>query len=153
MITRSARARYGGGFRFVQYEPGPSDRCEARVSESLFEAEIDTYYEQQQILLERLAPRVLAGEISPIAAYMELQRMTVVDAAARLRLRRGVVRSHMTRQGFERATVETLARYARLFDVSVADFFQITHLGEGLTAEAEHGPGRVVMRLAVERDG
>ncbi len=153
MITRSTRAHHAGGARFVRYEPDESGRCSARLGESAFEEEIDVYYQQQQILVERLVPMVLAGEVSPLAAYMELHRMTPEDAAPRLRLRRGVVRSHMTRRGFERATVETLSRYARLFDVSVADFFQITHLAEGLAADVEHGPGRVVARLSVRTEG
>jgi hypothetical protein len=152
MIVRSTRERYGGGFLVVQYEPDESGRCAPRVTESAFDDQIDTYFAQQAEILQRMEARVLAGEISPLALFMELNRMTVVDAAARLRLRRSAVRAHLTPRGFRRARVETLERYARLFDVSVADFFHFTHLEDDLAFQVAHSPGRVVQRLDVTRE-
>jgi hypothetical protein len=55
----------------------------------------------------------------------------------------------MTPEGFAKVRVETLKGYARLFDISVADFFQFTHLEETLSAEIEDSPGRVVQKVVV----
>lgn len=149
MIVRSTRERYAGGFRIVRYDVDEAGRCTPRVTESDFDEDIDSYYQQQDQRLGTLEAKVLAGEVSPIALYLEMSRMTEEEAAARLRLRRTAVRAHTTPRGFERARVETLAKYARLFDVSVADFFQFTHLDGPLSVEVEHGPGRVVQKVAV----
>lgn len=110
------------------------------------------YYAQQELVLKRLRDRLLAGEISPVAVYADLTRMTVKDLAARMRLRRSVVESHMTPRGFARARVEDLEGYARQFDVSVADFFQIAVLQEGVcVTESKTLFGRLLQTLVVAR--
>ena len=55
----------------------------------------------------------------------------------------------MTPRGFGRLRVETLQAYARLFDVSVADFFQFTHLDGDLDVEVDHSDGGLVQRLRI----
>jgi hypothetical protein len=55
----------------------------------------------------------------------------------------------MSPRGFLSVDVATLVQYARLFDVSVADFFQFAVLGPGLHAEVKYFHDRLVEHLEV----
>jgi hypothetical protein len=65
------------------------------------------------------------GEISSIAYYMELFGMTVADVAARAGLPVSKVRKQLLPAGFAGATIGDLRRYAEVFDIPAADFFQV----------------------------
>jgi hypothetical protein len=153
MILRQSRERYDGSWRNIQYETSAEGVCSGELTKSRFDEDIDSYYVQREQEIDRLQQRVLSGEISPVAFFMELERLTVLDTAARLRLRQATVRQHMTPRGFQRVRVETLLAYARLFDVSVADLCQFAVLGPGLRAEVKYYHDRLVERLEVTAGG
>lgn len=152
MIVRSTRERYGGGFRFVRYEPDDEGRCRPTLGESDFDEMIDSFYVLRDEQLRTLEEKVLAGEMSPVALFMTLTSTTVEDAAARMRVPRATVRAHMTLKGFEKARVETLKGYAQLFDIAVADFFEFTHLDQSASAEVTRSPGRIVQKITVRHE-
>jgi hypothetical protein len=149
MIVRDKRETYDGGWRLVRFETGPDGTCAPRLASSDFDEQIDTFYAQRVDERTRLTARLLAGEISPVAFFMEYWNMDVKDTAARMRLRPSAVRKHMTARGFERVRVETLKRYARVFDIAVADFFQFLRLPEGIDAEVRNLNDRLVQQVAV----
>jgi len=152
MIVRSTRERYGGGFRLVHYEPDEQGRCRPKLAESDFDEMIDSFYVLREEQLRALEEKVMAGEVSPIALFMALTRATVEDVAARMGIRRSTVRAHMTPSGFEKARVETLKRYARIFDIAVADFFEFTHIDQDVSAEVARSPGRIVQKITVRHE-
>jgi hypothetical protein len=149
MIVQAKGARYDGGWRLVMYDAGPDGKCSPALRKSDMDAEIEVYYEQREKEFARLHGRLLAGELSPVGFVMELQRLSPEEVATRMRLRPGVVRRHATTAGFESATIEILRRYARVFDVAVADFFHFVEVAEDLTASVRQGQGGLIHHVRV----
>jgi hypothetical protein len=142
-------AKYDGNWRLVMYETGPDGRCSPELRKSDMDAQISEYYEQREKEFMRLHGRLFAGELSPVGFFIELQRLSPQEVAARMRLRPSVVKRHSTPAGFESVPVETLRRYARLFDVAVADFFQFVELAGGLAPSVRQGQGGLVQHVRV----
>jgi hypothetical protein len=115
------------------------------------DAEIAVYHEQRRKELRRLHGRLMAGELSPIGFFLELQRMSPEELAPRMRLRAAVVRGHCTPTKFRELTVELLQRYARVFDVAVGDFFQLVELRDELRVEVRTGQAGLVQHVQVGR--
>lgn len=69
--------------------------------------------------------QLLAGDISPIAYYKDLVDIGEGDLACRMGISRKKLRVHMTPRGFSRITISQLERYAVIFDIPVAHFFQL----------------------------
>jgi len=149
MITTRSRETYEGGWRIVLYDADEGGHCTSHLTPSSFDAVIDEAYQQREKEIVRLQESLFKNEISPLAFFMQLSRMTVEDAAARMRLRKSTVRSHLTPSGFDRMGVETLRRYARLFDIAVGEFFQFTHLDGELSVELSRSEGGLVQRVRV----
>jgi hypothetical protein len=149
MIVRSTGPKENGTRQLVMYETDGSGKCSGELRPSDFDAEIPVYHEQRHKEFVRLHARLFAGDMSPIGFFIELQRMSVGEVATRLRLRASVVKSHTTPEGFERIPIEMLRRYARLFDLSVGDFFQFVELAGQLTAEVKPGQGGLLQHIRV----
>jgi hypothetical protein len=149
VIVRATRETYPGGWRLLLYETGADGKCAPRLQSSDFDAQIDSFYAQRADVLARLSTSLLAGEISPVAFFMDYWNLDVKDTAARMRLRPSAVRRHRTARGFARIRVETLQRYARLFDIAVADFFQFLHLPDGMAVDVRNLGDRLFQRVTV----
>jgi hypothetical protein len=147
VILTGKAETYDGSLRLVMYDADSRGRCRGRLERLEFDDQIDVFYEQRSREIERLLARLEAGEISPVAFFASYHNVTVPDLAARTRLGGRRVRKHLTPRGFAGATVEELARYARVFDVAVCDFFQLVVAGEGIEVEVETSPDRLVQRL------
>lgn len=81
--------------------------------------------------------QLLSGQISPIGYYLQLRSMSPADLASRVGLRTGRVKRDCTVKGFARIPVELVARYADVFDIAIADLFQLVPPAlEGLTKRA-----------------
>lgn len=65
------------------------------------------------------------GEISPVAFHMDLNGMTIADVARRAGISRAKVRKQLIPSGFSTASIDELRRYAEVFNISLADFFQM----------------------------
>lgn len=153
MIISSRREKYDGSWRIILYETDAAGQSTPHLTKSSFDEDIDSFYEQRQRDLERLEARLFAGEISPLCFFMELTHMTVEDAAARMKLRKSVVRDHMTPAGFEHASIGTLKGYAKLFDLSLADFFQFTRLEGEFSVTVRHSQDRLVQEICIAPKG
>jgi hypothetical protein len=143
MIIASKADKHDNGWRIVLYDrqaPGQGSAA-PRLTQAEFHDEIDIYYEQRQLERDRLFGELVGGKTSPVGFYLQLQGMDVVDVAKRTRLRSGLVRRHMTPAGFSSVTVEQLTRYARVFDVSVGDFFWFARQRDGVAVEVKNQAG------------
>lgn len=149
MIVTGKRTEYDGTFRIVQYDTDDDGHCAPQLAPSNIEDVIDSYYVQRDKEFHRLHELLFAGQLSPIGFFLRWQLMTVPDVAARMKLRQSKVKRHLTPQGFQRIDVETLQRYARIFDVTVGDFFQFTQVDEDLAVDIRHSPGRLVQHINV----
>jgi hypothetical protein len=149
MIVQGKGARYEGGWRLVMYDAGPDGKCSPGLRKSDMDAEIEVFYQQREREFARLHTRLFAGELSPVGFFIELQRLSPEEVAARMRLRPSVVKRHSTPKGFESVPIETLRRYARLFDVAVADFFQFVELVGDLAPSVRQGQDGLVQHVRV----
>lgn len=149
MIISDKREKYDGSLRIVMWEKDEDGKCVSRLEKVEFDEDINLYYAQKEKELRRLQRNLFAGEISPISFFMQFQNMTVTDTAARVRLSAGKVRKHMTPEGFDGIKVETLKRYAKVFDIVVSDLFQFTHLTGELDVEMDATKDRLVQRLTI----
>ena len=147
--VQDKRAKYDGSWRLVMYETGPDGRCSPELRKSDMDAEITTYYQQREMEFARLHGRLFAGELSPVGFFIELQRLSPQEVATRMRLRPSVVKRHASPAGFESVPIEMLRRYARLFDVAVADFFQFVEIVGDLAPSVRQGQGGLVQHVRV----
>ena len=69
--------------------------------------------------------QLVKKEISPIARYRSLEELSVSELAARAGLPKRRVKKHLKFEYFLKAKVGDLQRYADVFNVPVANFFQI----------------------------
>ncbi|MFO7670038.1 MAG: helix-turn-helix transcriptional regulator [Bacteroidales bacterium] len=76
-------------------------------------------------LEKELFGQLVKREISPIMRFKELEELTTSELASRTGLSRRKVRRHLTNRHFMRANVEELQKYADVFNIPVANFFQI----------------------------
>ena len=83
------------------------------------------FYQIMGGLEKELFGKLLKGEISPIARFKELEELTTSELALRTGLRKRKVKRHLTNRHFMNATVEELQKYADVFNIPVANFFQI----------------------------
>ena len=153
MIVPEKPETYDGSTKLVMYDADEDGRCVASRQRVEFDDQINVYFEQRVKELKRLLGELMQGKISPLHLFVVYHNMTVKDLAARVRLSVGKVKHHMTPEGFGDAKVEHLKRYARVFGITVGDFFQFTHLPGSLEVEMVKTDDRLVSRLLIKTDG
>lgn len=149
MIIREKVEEYDGSFRLVMFESDGSGGYEPTSRKSDLDDQIASFYEQRRAELERLKKDLLAKRSSPIALYMTYQNLTVSDLSSRVRLRSWRVKKHLTYEGFRNVTVEVLQRYARVFNITVADFFQFLKICDDSEIKSEVKNDRLVQLLEI----
>ena len=130
----------------MMYDTDDNGRCVPSYVASEYNEEIDIYYQQRAVEMERLHNELLSGAISPISFFVQYQSMVIGDVAKRVGLRAGQVQRHMTPEGFRRATVEQLMRYAKVFDVTVSDFFELSYLADDIETEVSKHHDRLLLQ-------
>jgi len=86
---------------------------------------LDDFYQIWGSLEKDLFTRLVKREISPIVRFKELEELTTSELAARTGLTKRKVKRHLTYRHFLKASVEELQKYADVFNIPVANFFQI----------------------------
>lgn len=86
---------------------------------------LDDFYHIWGNFKKELFEKLLKKEISPIALYKSLEELSLAELAARVGIRKRRVKKHLKYNHFLNAKVEELARYAEVFNIPVANFFQI----------------------------
>ncbi|MEI7662293.1 MAG: helix-turn-helix domain-containing protein [Bacteroidota bacterium] len=69
--------------------------------------------------MEEVTGQVVAGRLSPVAYYMEKQLMDVSILSAYMEISKWRVRRHLKQRVFKKLKLQTLARYARIFEITV----------------------------------
>ncbi|MCK4748011.1 MAG: helix-turn-helix transcriptional regulator [Bacteroidales bacterium] len=86
---------------------------------------LDEFYHIWGNFEKELFEQLMKGEISPISRYRSLEELSVSELASRAGLSKRKVKKHLKYKHFRKAKVEDLLRYADVFNVPVANFFQI----------------------------
>lgn len=76
-------------------------------------------------LEKELFGKLVKREISPIVRFKELEELTTAELASRTGLSKRKVKRHLSYGNFLKASVEDLQKYADVFNIPVANFFQI----------------------------
>lgn len=79
---------------------------------------------------EETRKKVLAGELSPVAFYMELNVMNVSILASYMHLSKRKVRKHLQMKAFQKLKPEIIARYADVFGIETNNLTDIDRLQE-----------------------
>ncbi len=153
MIISTKPKTHDKPFCMVMYHRDASGRCTPSYVESEHVENIHAYYLQRSLEMKRLHEAVIAGKISPVAFFIQYQHMDLKDVAARVKLRPGQVRKHMTLEGFAKARVEELQRYARVFDIAVSDLFDFTFIEDNIAVESERFHDRLIHQATFKAAG
>ncbi len=98
----------------------------------MIENELDDFWFKKSHLEKTLREQLLKGDISPVYYYMVLEEMTVAELADRAGICKGKVKCHLKPAKFKKARVGDLQKYAKAFNVPLANFFQIIETSTGL---------------------
>jgi hypothetical protein len=74
-----------------------------------------------------LTEKLKKGEISPIYYYMTIEELTVSELAERVGISKSAVKKHLDPKGFQNINVSKLMRYASVFNIPLANLFQVIH--------------------------
>ncbi|MCP4610689.1 MAG: hypothetical protein GY845_18435 [Planctomycetes bacterium] len=151
MIITDKVEEFSDIWRLVMYDTNKEGRCVPQYTMTELQDEINTYYVQQVEKLSNLHKRLLASEISPIYFFMEYYRLDVKGLAARMKLSPSTVKKHLTFKGFSGVKVETLQRYAKIFDVAVCDFFQFTYVPDDVSFEVKRYNNRLIQHVTISK--
>jgi len=149
MIISNKIEQYDDVWRLVTYDTDDSGKCQARYVATEMQEEINSFYVQQAERLQNLQEKLIAGKISPIGFYLEFCRMDVKDVAARLRVGKGTVKKHLTPKGFDSVKVDTLKKYAQIFDIAVGDFFSLISVPNAKAVKQEHYLERLLQHVTI----
>ena len=86
---------------------------------------LSDFYDIWGNLEKDLIGKLSRKEISPIARFKELQEFTVSELATRTGISKRKVKRHLTHKHFLKASVGELQKYADVFNIPVANFFQV----------------------------
>lgn len=111
---------------------------------------LDEFYHLWGNFEKSLYEKLQDGKISPIFLYMSLEELTVSELAARVKLPKRKVRKHLEFKHFLKIRVHELKRYADVFNVPVANFFQIINTKQdvkwrmGYSSKAENAKSMTI---------
>jgi hypothetical protein len=86
---------------------------------------LDEFYSIWGKFEKELFGQLVNREISPVARYKSLEELSISELAARAAIPKRKVKKHLKHKNFLKATVRDLERYAEVFNIPVANFFQI----------------------------
>jgi hypothetical protein len=93
---------------------------------------IDDFFGIADNLKKSLIERLRKGEISSIYYFMSVEELTIPELAARMGISKSRLRKHLDPKGFQKISVAMLKKYAEIFNIHVANFFQIINTKEDM---------------------
>jgi hypothetical protein len=97
----------------------------------LIENDLDDFWVKMTHIEKMMREKLLKGEISPIDYFMVVEDLTPSELAKRSGISAGKVKKHLTLKGFNDVTMAELAKYSRVFNIPVANLFQIILSSKG----------------------
>ena len=86
---------------------------------------LDDFREKKKKLDMQETEKWKKGEISPVYYYMMVEEMTLSDLALRVGLSKRRVKRHFENKYFLKMKIAHLKKYAEIFNIPLANFFQI----------------------------
>ncbi|MEI6122543.1 MAG: hypothetical protein WCQ95_02835 [Bacteroidota bacterium] len=91
----------------------------------IIENDLPDFWHKKSHLEKTMRQRLLDNEITPIHYFMVLEEMTVAELASRAGISKGKVKCHLNPKKFHKTKVSDLQKYAAVFNIPMANFFQI----------------------------
>lgn len=153
MILTDKIDKFDKSQKAILYEKDESQNC-VPVSKTLYLAGDndlgDEYYYTRAVELERLIEELKSGKISPIKLFIDHLTMDERDMAHRMRIPYRKLKKHLTIEGFKKINIETLEKYAKIFDITLADFFQVIKMTSGKVTSEERYHDRLFQYLTIK---
>lgn len=86
---------------------------------------LDEFYHIWGNFEKELSEQMLSKKISPVARFKSLEELSLSELAARAGIPKRKVKKHLKYKFFLKAKVDDLQRYADVFNIPLANFFQI----------------------------
>jgi transcriptional regulator with XRE-family HTH domain len=86
---------------------------------------LDEFYHIWGNFEKELFEKMVKQQISPVDRYRNLEELSVSELASRAGIPKRRVKKHLKFKHFMKARVDELQRYADVFNVPVANFFQV----------------------------
>jgi hypothetical protein len=139
---------------FISYEKDPEGNYTAVMDEPVFggkEKLIDQLYQTRAKEFALLKEQLLNGEISPIKLFMQNQMLEIKDVALRMKISVSKVKKHLTPEGFTKIDIQTLQKYAKVFGLSIVDFFQFINVDDQVQVRMDPYPNRLIQVLEIRK--
>ena len=75
--------------------------------------------------------------------------MNIKDVASRLQTSPSKVKKHLTMKGFMKLDLNTLKKYASIFDISIGDFFQFIHIDDNVSVNVKKNKDRIIQDIII----
>lgn len=118
---------------YAKNQDGVFDRYTYGSQAEAFATQIAVQAYQQQ--MQACLAEIIAGRSSPIAYYMNQQRMDIATLSAYVGMYAWRVKRHLKMKPFQKLSDRILQRYAKAFDLSVDD---LTHFNPQQHNKNEH---------------
>jgi hypothetical protein len=110
----------------------------------------EEYYNTRHKELLRLKSEVTDGKISILKLFIDYFLMDEKDVASRMQIPLKKLKKFLTPEGFKDIDVKKLIRFAGLFNVSVADFFQFIYTDSTSRLETKNLLDRTLQEIKVK---
>jgi hypothetical protein len=91
----------------------------------LIENDLQDFWVKMAHIEQMMRIKLQNGEISPIHYFMVIEGLTPAELASRSGISARRVKKHLTVKGFECIRTSELIRYANVYNIPVANFFQV----------------------------
>jgi hypothetical protein len=88
---------------------------------------ISEHFRVTENLSRSLTEQLRAGTISPVYYYMMIEGLNIDEMAGRTGISKRRVKKHLTPAGFGKMKITSLKKYADVFNIPVANMFQIIY--------------------------
>jgi len=113
---------------------------------------LDDYFYKRKNLEISLRKRVVEGEISLVYYYMVLVDLSISELASRVGISKSRVKKQFEPRGFAKCSVEELRKYAKVFNVPVANMLQIVLINVEKNYESLYIHEDKTLNISVEQD-
>jgi hypothetical protein len=110
----------------------------------------EEYYKTRHNELMRLKEDLLNKKISPVKLFIDYFLMDAKDVASRVQIPFSKLKKFSTYEGFKNIDVKTLIKFAELFDIGVADFFQMIYVDKISKIDSKNLHDRTLQELKIK---
>lgn len=152
MESKDKPLKYDSSHRIVLFQTDDKGNCKPQVVVPEIASElVDALYEARSQVWSHFKEEVDNGNVSPIRLYFEYFNMNEMDLASRMKMSVKQIQKHFTMEGFKKCTIETLIKYALIFDIAVGDFFQFMYIDDSVSVEPEVKNERIIQNIKISK--